>query len=207
MYPWFCISDDAVSLCARSTDSCSLIFLKSCYLVSKDYSHSYPQIRSKIHSLKQVGAWRDRIILYSGTYGPTPAIVKAFLDSGAKAVIGPSTEPQVTMPIPSQGSAEYNVGETGRFEIGEDEEEEEAEEEANMEPPTPTSDWEDSDNEKTNSEDKFIGVWEDEEEEVSQFVCKLYDLLFRENSKVDVAVQRALSLHRKLRYTCHLPSV
>ncbi|KFK43435.1 hypothetical protein AALP_AA1G125100 [Arabis alpina] len=157
-----------------------------------------------------VGAWRDRIILYSGTYGPTPAIVKAFLDSGAKAVIGPSAEPQVTMPILSQGSAEYNVGETGRFEIGEDEEEEEEEEEKkeaeeeNMEPPTPTSDWEDSDNEKM---DKYITLWEDEEEEVSQFVCKLYDLLFRENSKVDVAVQRALSSHRKLRYTCHLPSV
>ncbi|CAN8305502.1 unnamed protein product [Cochlearia groenlandica] len=151
-----------------------------------------------------VGAWRDRIILFSGTYGPTPAIVKAFLDSGAKAVIGPSSEPQVTIPIPSQGSGEYNIGETGRFEIGEEEEEEEGEEskEENMEPITPTSDWEDSDN-----EEKCIGFWEDEEEEVSLFICKLYDLLFRENSKVDVAVHKAMASHKKLRYTCHLPSV
>ncbi|RID44709.1 hypothetical protein BRARA_I01486 [Brassica rapa] len=159
-----------------------------------------------------VGAWRDRIILYSGTFGPTQAVVKAFLDSGAKAVIGPSTEPQETPLITSQGSPfEYNIGENGKFEIGEeeDEEEEEAEREQ-MEPPTPTatSDWEDSDHEKMNRDDnKCSGLWEDEEEQVSEFVCQLYDMLFRENASVDVALQKALASHRKLRYTCHLPNV
>ncbi|CAN6865341.1 unnamed protein product [Brassica oleracea] len=159
-----------------------------------------------------VGAWRDRIILYSGTFGPTQAVVKAFLDSGAKAVIGPSTEPQETPLITSQGSPfEYNIGENGKFEIGEeeDEEEEEAEREQ-MEPPTPTatSDWEDSDHEKMNGDDnKCSGLWEDEEEQVSEFVCQLYDMLFRENASVDVALQKALASHRKLRYTCHLASV
>ncbi|XP_048595757.1 phospholipase A I isoform X2 [Brassica napus] len=159
-----------------------------------------------------VGAWRDRIILYSGTFGPTQAVVKAFLDSGAKAVIGPSTEPQETPLITSQGSPfEYNIGENGKFEIGEeeDEEEEEAEREQ-MEPPTPTatSDWEDSDHEKMNRDDnKCSGLWEDEEEQVSEFVCQLYDMLFRENASVDAALQKALASHRKLRYTCHLPNV
>ncbi|KAF2575310.1 hypothetical protein F2Q70_00001657 [Brassica cretica] len=159
-----------------------------------------------------VGAWRDRIILYSGTFGPTQAVVKAFLDSGAKAVIGPSTEPQETPLITSQGSPfEYNIGENGKFEIGEeeDEEEEEAEREQ-MEPPTPTatSDWEDSDHEKMNRDDnKCSGLWEDEEEQVSEFVCQLYDMLFRENASVDVALQKALASHRKQRYTCHLPNV
>ncbi|KAJ0265802.1 Phospholipase A I [Hirschfeldia incana] len=159
-----------------------------------------------------VGAWRDRIILYSGTFGPTQAVVKAFLDSGAKAVIGPSTEPQETPLITSQGSPfEYDIGDNGKFEIGEeeDEEEEEADREP-MEPPTPTatSDWEDSDHEKMNREDiKCSGLWEDEEEQVSEFVCQLYDMLFRENASVDVALQKALATHRKLRYTCHLPNV
>uniref|UniRef100_A0A1J3FUR9 Patatin n=1 Tax=Noccaea caerulescens TaxID=107243 RepID=A0A1J3FUR9_NOCCA len=163
-----------------------------------------------------VGAWRDRIILFSGTFGPTQAIVKAFLDSGAKAVIGPSTEPQETPLITSQGSSEYNIGENGKFEIGEEDDDEDEEGEGNeeseraeTEPPTPTSDWEDSDHEKTNRNDanKCCGLWEDEEEEVSEFVCQLYDQLFRENSRVDVALQKALASHRKLRYTCHLPNV
>ncbi|KFK40639.1 hypothetical protein AALP_AA2G022800 [Arabis alpina] len=158
-----------------------------------------------------VGAWRERIILFSGTFGPTQAVIKAFLDSGAKAVIGPSTEPQETPLITSQGSSEYNIGENGKFEIGEEEDEEEEDEGAereHSEPPTPTSDWEDSDHEKTNrDENKCSGLWEDEEEEVSEFVCQLYDLLFRENLRVDVALQKALASHRKLRYTCHLPNV
>ncbi|XP_018456878.1 phospholipase A I isoform X2 [Raphanus sativus] len=159
-----------------------------------------------------VGAWRDRIILYSGTFGPTQAVVKAFLDSGAKAVIGPSTEPQETPLITSQGSPfEYDIGDNGKFEIGEEEDEEEEEADREQtEPPTPTatSDWEDSDHEKMNRDDnKCSGLWEDEEEQVSEFVCQLYDMLFRENSSVDVALQKALASHRKLRYTCHLPNV
>jgi len=43
---------------------------------------------------RMVGAWRDRIIICTGTYGPTPALIKAFIDSGAKAVICSSAEPQ-----------------------------------------------------------------------------------------------------------------
>ncbi|KAA8520041.1 hypothetical protein F0562_014285 [Nyssa sinensis] len=42
----------------------------------------------------QVGAWRDRIIICTGTYGPSSTLIKAFLDSAAKAVICPSAEPR-----------------------------------------------------------------------------------------------------------------
>lgn len=128
-------------------------------------------------------------------------------------MIGPSTEPHETPLITSQGSSfEYNIGDNGKFEIGEeeDEEEEEEAETEQTEPPTPTatSDWEDSDHEKMNRDgNKCCGIWEDEEEEVSEFVCQLYDMLFRENASVDVALQKALASHRKLRYTCHLPNV
>ncbi|KAL3687976.1 hypothetical protein R1sor_014285 [Riccia sorocarpa] len=40
-----------------------------------------------------VGGWRNRIVICTGRYGPPAALVKAFLDSGAKAVITPSADP------------------------------------------------------------------------------------------------------------------
>ncbi|CAK7351091.1 unnamed protein product [Dovyalis caffra] len=141
-----------------------------------------------------VGAWRDRIIICTGTYGPMPSLIKAFLDSGAKAVICPSAEP-LDLPVNLvHGSGEFNVLENGRFEIGEEEAEEEE-----AEPTSPVSDWEDSDPEK--HAEHFIGFWDDDEEDLSQFICKLYDLLFREGARVDVALQNALALHRRLRAT------
>ncbi|KAJ7967666.1 Patatin [Quillaja saponaria] len=109
-----------------------------------------------------VGAWRDRIIICTGIYGPTPALIKAFLDSGAKA-----------------------------FEIGEEEAEDEE-----AEPVSPVSDWEDSDPEKNGNQ--CTSFWDDEEEELSQFVCHLYESLLCEGASVSVALQEALASHRKL---------
>uniref|UniRef100_A0A5B6ZNM3 Patatin n=1 Tax=Davidia involucrata TaxID=16924 RepID=A0A5B6ZNM3_DAVIN len=147
-----------------------------------------------------VGAWRDRIIICTGTYGPTPTLIKAFLDSGAKAVICPLAEPQEMQLATFHGSGDFSVLENGKFEIGEEEVEDEE-----PEPASPVSDWEDSEPEK--SGERSTCFWDDDEEELSQFVCQLYDSLFREGAKVDVALQHVLSSHRKLRYTCHLPSI
>ncbi|OMO76754.1 Armadillo [Corchorus capsularis] len=147
-----------------------------------------------------VGAWRDRIIICTGSYGPTANLIKAFLDSGAKAVVCPTAEPQEVSMATLSGSGEYNVLENGRFEIGmEDAEDDETE------PVSPVSDWEDSDMEKNG--DHSTGFWHEDEEELSRFICRLYDSVFREGARVDVALKNALASHRKLRYSCHLPNV
>ncbi|XP_059435789.1 phospholipase A I [Corylus avellana] len=146
-----------------------------------------------------VGAWRDRIIICTGTYGLNPSLIKAFLDSGAKAVICSSTEPPETQLATFNGSGEFNIFENGKFEIGEEEAEDEE-----AEPASPVSDWEDSDPERNG--DRSQSFWDEDEEELSQFACELYDSLFRVGASVDVALQHALASHRRLRYSCHLPS-
>lgn len=146
-----------------------------------------------------VGAWRDRIIICTGTYGLTPGLIKAFLDSGAKAIVCPSSEPPESQLTSFDGSKELNVIENGKFEIGEDEADDE-----NV-PASPGSDWEDSDAER-NGDIKF-SFWDDDEEELSQFVCHLYDSLFREGASINVALQHALTSYRRMRYVCHLPGV
>ncbi|PSS04704.1 Phospholipase A I like [Actinidia chinensis var. chinensis] len=146
-----------------------------------------------------IGAWRDRIIICTGTHGPTPTLIKAFLDSGAKAVICPSAEPHEMQLTTFHGSGDLNALENGKFEIGEEEVEDEE-----AEPASPRSDWEDSEPEK--SREYSMGFWDDDEEELSQFVSQLYDSLFREGARVDVALQHALASHRKMRYSCHLPT-
>ncbi|XP_050368574.1 phospholipase A I isoform X3 [Argentina anserina] len=145
-----------------------------------------------------VGAWRDRIIICTGTNGPTPTLIKAFLDSGAKAVISSSIQPQETHL--TFGSTDFSVLE--KFEIGEEEEAEDELEDGVAEPESPVSDWEDSEN-----ENRSISFGDDDEEDVSQFVCHLYDSLFQEGASVDGALRHALASHRKLRYTCHLPNI
>ncbi|KAL2339170.1 hypothetical protein Fmac_013616 [Flemingia macrophylla] len=146
-----------------------------------------------------VGAWRDRIIICTGTHGPTPAIIKAFLDSGAKAIVCPSNEPPESQLTTFDGNNDLNVMENGKFEIGEDEADDE-----NI-PPSPLSDWEDSDAERIG--DHSISFWDDDEEELSQFICQLYDSLFREGASINVALQHALASYRRMRYVCHLPGV
>ncbi|KAK4753266.1 hypothetical protein SAY87_022064 [Trapa incisa] len=151
-----------------------------------------------------VGAWRDRIIICTGMYGPTPTLIKAFLDSGAKAVVCPSAEPPPESQNATFNSWDLDYLENGKFEIGEEEVEEDEEE---AEPASSVSDWEDSDtgggkeNHQTHK-----GFWDDDEAELSQFVCQLYDLMFREGATIEVALRRALASHRNLRYICHLPS-
>lgn len=144
-----------------------------------------------------VGAWRDRIIFCTGTYGPTPALIRAFLDSGAKAVICSSNEPPETQSTTFQ-AGDYDAMENGKFEIGEEEGEDD-----DAELSSPVSDWEDSDAEKIGN--YSLDAWDDDEGELSQFVCHLYDSLFRERASVNAALLHALASHRKLRYTCQLP--
>ncbi|KOM33823.1 hypothetical protein LR48_Vigan01g337900 [Vigna angularis] len=144
-----------------------------------------------------VGAWRDRIIICTGTHGPTAALIKAFLDSGAKAIVCPSNEPPESQTSNVDGYQELNAVENGKFEIGEDEADDEAV------PNSPVSDWEDSDPERYG--DHTLSFWDDDEEELSHFVCHLYDSLFREGASIDVALQHALASYRRMRYVCHLP--
>ncbi|CAN1196966.1 Phospholipase A I [Linum perenne] len=150
-----------------------------------------------------VGAWRDRIIICTGTYGPSQALIKAFMDSGAKAVICPSADP-MDIPVTSlSGSTDFNFMENGgKFEIGEDEPEDE-----DIEPPSPASDWEDSDPEKACGGSNSMGFWDDDEEKLAQFMSQVYDSLFREGASVDVALRTALASNRRLRYSCHLPGI
>ncbi|CAI0468244.1 unnamed protein product [Linum tenue] len=149
------------------------------------------------------GAWRDRIIICTGTYGPSQTLNKAFLDSGAKAVVCPSADPMDIPVTAVSGSAgDLNSLENGKFEIGEDEEAESEE----VEPPSPAaSDW-DSDADRGCSANS-MGFWDDDEDRLSQFLSQLYDLLFREGMSVDVALRTALASHRRLRYSCHLPGI
>lgn len=128
-------------------------------------------------------------------------MVKSFLDCGAKAVICSSGQPPESQLTTLHGSAEFSAFENGKFEIGEEEAEDDVEDEE-AEPSSPVSDWEDSEN-----GDPSTGFWDDDEEEVSQFVCQLYDSLFREGASVDVSLRHALASHRKLRYSCHLPGI
>ncbi|KAI7755793.1 hypothetical protein M8C21_014917, partial [Ambrosia artemisiifolia] len=147
-----------------------------------------------------VGAWRDRIIICTCLYGPSPALIKAFLDSGAKAVICPSSEPQEMQLTTFHGSAEFNDLENGKFEIGVDDGDDEI-----TEPVSPASDWEDSETDK--STDKGMLVWDNDEEELSVFVCQLYDSIFMSGARVNVALQQALAAHPTIRYSCHFPRV
>ncbi|KAL6567481.1 Phospholipase A I [Orobanche gracilis] len=148
-----------------------------------------------------VGSWRDRIIIFTGIYGPTRAMAKAFLDSGAKAVVCPSTEPEELQLTSFYGAGDFSSYENGKFEIGEEEGEDE-----NSGPSSPVSDWEDSEPEK-NGEESMLFFWDDDEKELSQFVNKLYDFLFQGGERVDLALRNALASHRSLRYSCHLPSI
>ncbi|RWW15593.1 hypothetical protein GW17_00020563 [Ensete ventricosum] len=140
----------------------------------------------------------ERIIICTGKYGLAPSLVKAFLDSGAKAVVSSSIEPPDVKSIQFRGTSDYNGFENGRFEIGDEDGKGE------QEPVGPASDWEDGDGEKGGEHQ--ISWNGDYEEDLSEFVCHLYDALFREGSTLDVALQHALCSHPKLRYRCHLPN-
>ncbi|KAE8808992.1 phospholipase A I [Hordeum vulgare] len=145
-----------------------------------------------------VGAWRERIIVCSGKYGLVHGLVKAFVDSGAKAVISSSVEPPDSQAIAYHGMDVSGSLENGKFVIGDDEADE-----SEPEPVSPISDWEDSDAERNGEGNKDI----DEEEYLAQFICLLYDKLFREGVTVDTALQQALRAHPRLKYSCHLPNV
>lgn len=145
-----------------------------------------------------VGAWRERIIVCSGKYGLAHGLVKAFMDSGAKAVISSAMEPPDSQSIVYHGMEVNGSLENGKFVIADDEASE-----SEAEPVSPTSDWEDSDMEKNGDRSKDF----DDEEYMAQFICLLYDKLFREGVTVDTALQQALRSHPKLKYNCHLPNV
>eukprot|EP00252_Welwitschia_mirabilis_P012360 TRINITY_DN27388_c0_g1_i1.p1 TRINITY_DN27388_c0_g1~~TRINITY_DN27388_c0_g1_i1.p1 ORF type:complete len:499 (-),score=111.35 TRINITY_DN27388_c0_g1_i1:671-2098(-) len=145
-----------------------------------------------------VGAWRERIIICTGKYGPPAALVKALLDSGAKAVIAPSINPpdaqQSGIMNGGTASMEKFKLDSGNFVIAEDEEEEETEASNHG------SEW-DSDLEGY----EYKMETENEEIDLSGFVCTLYDNLYREGIRADIALQNALNAHPKQHYSCHLP--
>jgi hypothetical protein len=146
--------------------------------------------------LSQVGAWRERIIVCSGRYGLTHGLIKAFMDAGAKAVISSSIDPPDSQAVAYHGMDVNGSLENGKFVIGEEDADE-----LEPEPVSPISDWEDSDAEKSGNNDV------DDEEYLAQFICMLYDKLFREGVTVDTALQQALRSHPKLKFSCHLPNV
>ncbi|CAM6093593.1 unnamed protein product [Calypogeia fissa] len=145
-----------------------------------------------------VGAWRDRIVICTGRFGPHAALVKAFLDGGAKAVIAPTLEPLETRRTSGDGPTGDGDGaesDDGRFVI-EDEEEEETE------PVSPDgSDWEDSEMDKL--ENSFESQ-EKEEKDLASMLGVLYDALFGEGLGAEAALQLALDSHPKQHYRCHV---
>ncbi|XP_076931698.1 phospholipase A I-like [Bidens hawaiensis] len=143
-----------------------------------------------------VGGWRDRIIIYSGCYSPVPALIKAFLDSGAKAVICPTTEPKETQYQFTSFYGSCDLSELAKFEIGVEEPEDE-----DLAAASPMSDWENM----TPGTDRGALVWEDDDEEESKFICEIYESLHLKGDRVDFALRQALASHRSIRYSCHLP--
>ncbi|XP_011086182.1 phospholipase A I-like [Sesamum indicum] len=146
-----------------------------------------------------VGDWRDRIIIFTGIFGPTQALIKALLDSGAKAVVSPSSEPEEMQLLSFHRPGDFGCFKDGRFEIGEEEGEDEY-----IEHNSQASDWEDSEPEK--DVECNISFWDNDEKELSQFTRELYDSLFQGGGRVDTALKNALASNRGLRYSCHLPS-
>ncbi|KAI3510282.1 hypothetical protein L1887_17152 [Cichorium endivia] len=148
-----------------------------------------------------VGAWRDRIIVYTGLYGPSPPLIKAFLDSGAKAVISPSIQPEETQLTSFHGSFNLSELDNVKFEIGVEELEDE-----DVGPMSPRSDWEDMTERDTPGAGRGTLIWDDDDEEdLSNFILQLYDSIHLGGERVDVALRHALDVHRTIRYSCHLP--
>ncbi|KAL4562496.1 hypothetical protein LXL04_034702 [Taraxacum kok-saghyz] len=150
-----------------------------------------------------VGAWRDRIIIYTGLYGPSPPLIKAFLDSGAKAVVCPSLQPEETHLTSFHGSFNLSELEKVKFEIGVEEWEDE-----DVGPVSPRSEWEDMTERDTPGRGLGTLIWDDDDEEdLSNFTRQLYDSIHLGGERVDVALRHALDAHRTIRYSCHLPRV
>ncbi|KAL0321142.1 UNVERIFIED_CONTAM: Phospholipase A I [Sesamum radiatum] len=145
-----------------------------------------------------VGDWRDRIIIFTGIFGPTQALTKALLDSGAKAVVSPSSEPEEMQLMSFYRPGNFGCFKDGMFEIGEEGEDED------VESNSPASDWEDSEPEK--DVECNMSFWDDDEKELSHFTRQLYESLFQGGGRVDIALKNALASHRSLRYSCHVPS-
>nr|GEX43802.1 phospholipase A I-like [Tanacetum cinerariifolium] len=146
-----------------------------------------------------LGAWKDRIIIYSGLYGPIPALIKAFLDSGAKAVICPSTQPEHESKLKSfHGSCDFSELENVKFEIGLKEVEEE-EEDCGTTTTSPNRDWENMTQRGTPGKDQGTLIWDDDDEkDLSKFICEVYDLIHLKGGRVDVALQQAVASHRTM---------
>ena len=99
----------------------------------------------------QAGSWRDRIVISTGRFGLVKPLIKALLDSGAKAVICPTREPRHTQSETLPGTNDFDVLENGKFSL-----KEEAEDEEPPEALSPTSDWEDSDLENSTESSKVF---------------------------------------------------
>lgn len=149
-----------------------------------------------------VGAWRDRIVICTGKYGPPAPLVKAFLDAGAKAVIASSLE----LPVGQQNAVSEMIMDStansqdkvlGTFVIGDEEDEEEAD--LN----TPDSDWEDGDFERC---EQRVKRQEREEADLASFISAFYSAVFKDGVSANLALRKAMETHSKMQYQCHLPS-
>ena len=59
----------------------------------------------------------------------------------------------------------------------------------------------------TTGTNKGMFAQDDDEEELSRFVCELYDSIFTGGARVNVALQQALASQQTIRYLCHFPIV
>ena len=173
-----------------------------------------------------VGAWRERLVVCTGRQGPPAAVVKAFVDAGAKAIIvsAEETDRQGSSGRGGEqgggavGAADGGEGRGGRlaadearaqaqasFVIGEDEEGESGSSTESSSSSSggkdEESDWEDSEAGERTEE----GRQARDEQDVAAFVGVLYDALLRQGLGAEAALQQALEAHPKQHYKCVRP--
>ena len=123
-------------------------------------------------------------------------------------MICPSTQPKPETKLTSfHGSCDFSELENVKFEIGLEEVEEE-EEDSGITTTSPNSDWENMTQRGTPGKDQGTVIWDDDDEEdLSKFICQIYDSIHLKGGRVDVALQQAVASHRTMKYLCHLPSM
>ncbi|KAH7298485.1 hypothetical protein KP509_25G046000 [Ceratopteris richardii] len=162
------------------------------------FQRTFPSIHLIAEDVRwMAGAWRDRILICTGKYGPPANLVKAFLDVGAKAVIASSLELPGGQLFDTDMAATASLRDrpSGPFVIGEEDDEEE------REVTTPDSDWEEGDFERC---EQRVKRQEKEEGELASFMTSLYTAVYRDGISVDHALLQALERHPRLHFQCHM---
>ncbi|GJT88376.1 hypothetical protein Tco_1070093 [Tanacetum coccineum] len=148
---------------------------------------------------------RTELLYAAVLYRPFPALIKAFLDLGAKAVICPSTQPEHETKLTSfHGSCDFSELENVKFEIRLEDVEEE--EDCGTTTTSPNNDSENMTQRGTPGKDQGTLIWDDDDGEgLSKLFCQIYDSIHLKGCRVDVALQQVVASHRAMRYLCHLP--